>query len=103
MIATEVLAMIVSVCAAVISGLVLYFLQRHFRVRETKEQKKEERTSQKDILMIKSLQAIGELTVANAIALKEGKQNGEMHKAMDDFKKVDKELNNYLIQSSVQK
>jgi len=58
---------------------------------------------QKDLLVLKSLKAIGELTVANAIAVKNGHQNGEMEKAQEEFESVDKELNAFLMEQAVKK
>lgn len=97
------IAIVISICASVMSGMIIFFIQRYFKNAEKSAEKAEERRTKKDVLMLKSLRAIGELTVANAIAVKEGKTNGEMHKAMDDFEQVDKELNDFLIYSTVTK
>lgn len=95
------LSIIISICASIVSGMMLFFLQRYFKKKERTEEQAEERQRTKDVLMLKSIKAIGELTVANAIAVMEGKTNGEMHKALDDFEIVDKELYDFLIQNSV--
>lgn len=97
------IAIIVSICASLISGTILFFLQRYFKNMEKHADQTEERRTKKDVLVLKSLKAIGELTVANTIAVKEGKTNGEMHKAMEEFTAVDKELNDFLIQSTAAK
>ena len=97
------ITIVISVCCALISGMLLFFIQRYFKRKEKHDDKVEERREKKDVLMMKSLKAIGELTVANAIAVKEGKTNGEMHKAMEDFEEVDKELFDFLIQNTVKK
>ena len=96
-------ATIISVCSGLISGTILFFIQRYFRMREKHEEQVEFRRERKDILMLKSLKAIGELTVASAVAVKDGKVNGEMHKAMDEFEEVDKELYDFLINNITQK
>ena len=97
------ITIVISICCTAISGMILFFLQRYFKQKQKQEEKAEARREKKDMLMLKSLKAIGELTVANAIAVKNGKCNGEMHKAMEDFEEVDKELNSFLIQSTVAK
>ena len=97
------IAIIVSILASIISGMILFFLQRYFKHKEKYDEKVEERRSKKDYLMLKSVKAIGELTVANAIAVRDGKVNGEMSKAMSDFDEVDKELNDFLIHTTTKK
>ena len=97
------IAIVISICASIVSGMIIFFLQRYFKRIEKQNERNEARREKKDVLMLKSLKAIGELTFANAIAVKEGKTNGEMHKAMDDFGSVDKELDDFLIHSTVQK
>ena len=99
----EIITYILSVLATTISGAIIYFLQRHFKRLEKRSCDAEERNTQKDILVLKSLKSIGELTVANAIAIKEGKQNGELDKAQQEFESVDKELHAFLMESAVNK
>jgi len=94
------IAIIISICAGVVSGMILFFLQRYFKNQEKRDNAAEERKTKRDYLMLKSLRAIGELAAANAIAVKDGKTNGEMHKAMDDFTEVDKELDDFLIKNA---
>ena len=50
--------------------------------------------------MIKSITALGDLTVANSIALRDGKTNGEMKKALQDYEEVNKEMLDFLIENS---
>jgi hypothetical protein len=95
------ISIIVSIVASIVTGMLLYFIKRHFTNMEKRAERAENRRDTKDVLMLKSLKAIGELTVANAVAVKNGHQNGEMEKAMGDFEQVDKELDNFLIQSAV--
>lgn len=94
------LSIILSVLASVISGMVLFFLQRYFKNKTKQDEKREEINHKKDVLLIKSINAIGELTHANSIALRDGKTNGEMHKALDEYDKVNKEMMEFLIENS---
>ena len=48
-------------------------------------------------LILKSLNALGKLTVANSIALRDGKTNGELKSALTEYEVVEKELYEYLI------
>lgn len=97
------ISIIISIAASIISGMVLFFLQFFFKKKQKEEEKREERNHQKDVLIIKSINAIGDLTLANSIALRDGKTNGEMHKALDEYDKVNKEMIDFLIENSTQK
>jgi len=94
---------IISSIASVLSGAILYFMQRHFKKADKRACEAEERSTNKDILVLKTLKALGELTMANAIALKNGHTNGELKKAQNTFEDVDKELNDFLISNAVKK
>jgi len=99
----EIIIYILSAVVPAIGGAILYFLKKHFAHLEKCTEDAEERRTQKDLLVLKSLKAIGELTVANAIAVKNGHQNGEMEKAQSDFEQIDKELNDFLLEQAVKK
>ena len=100
---TEIIAYVISAVVSAVGGCVVYFIRKHFKRLEEYTEATEERRTQKDILVLKSLKAIGELTVANAIAVKTGHQNGEMEKAQEEFESVDKELHAFLLENAVKK
>jgi H+/gluconate symporter-like permease len=93
-------AIIISIVSSVVAGMVLYFLQHYFKKKEKNDETREKIQNDKDKLVIKSINAVGNLTVANSIALRDGKTNGEMHKALNDYKKVETEMLNFLIENS---
>jgi len=93
-------AIIISIGSSVVAGMVLYFLQHYFKKKEKNDETREKIQNDKDKLVIKSINAVGNLTVANSIALRDGKTNGEMHKALNDYKKVETEMLNFLIENS---
>lgn len=93
-------ATILSLCASFISGVTLYFVQRFFKRREDKEKEKDAAEKRENILILKSVNAIGKLTEANAIAIRDGRTNGELHAALDEYGKVDKELYEYLLEQN---
>lgn len=97
------ISIIISIAASVISGMVLFFLQYFFKKRQKEEEKREEKSHQKDVLIIKSINAIGELTFANSIALRDGKTNGEMKKALSAYDKAKDEMQDFLIENSTKK
>ncbi len=90
-------ATIISLCASFISGVTLYFVQRFFKRREDKEKEKDAAEKRENILILKSVNAIGKLTEANAIAIRDGRTNGELHAALDEYGKVEKEMYEYLL------
>ena len=99
----EIIMYIVCGILSAIGGAILYFIQKHFKQHEKRSEDAEDRRTQKDLLVLKSLKAIGELCVANAIAVKTGHTNGEMEKARADFESVDKELDAFLLEQAVKK
>jgi hypothetical protein len=71
---SEVFYYIVTTIVSALGGTILYFLQKHFKRLEKATCDAEERSTTKDMLVLKCLKAIGELTVANAVAVKNGHQ-----------------------------
>lgn len=93
-------AVIISVASSIVSGMVLFFLQRYFKKKHEFDEEREEKRHKKDILVIKSINAIGDLTLANSIALRDGKTNGELKKALSEYEQVNKEMLDFLIENS---
>lgn len=82
---------------SIFSGLILFVLKRY--VRKNDEQKKSDNIykQKENSLILRSLKALGKLTVANSIALRDGKTNGEMSGALDEYEEVEKEMYIHLI------
>lgn len=93
-------AIILSIVASIISGMVLYFLQSYFKKKSKLDDEREERRHKKDVLIIKSINAVGDLTLANSIALRDGKTNGELKKALKEYDQANKEMLDFLIENS---
>lgn len=93
----NVLAIVISVLGSVVSGTALYFLKRYFDKRDRKDEQTETRRHEKDKLLFKSIKSVGDLAAASATALVSGKPNGECHKALADYDKIDKEVYDFLI------
>ncbi len=96
-------AIIISVCASIVSGMVLYFLKRYFDKREKEEKARDEVFAKENILILKSIDAVGKLTYADAIAIRDGKTNGEMKEAIEAYKKADQELYEFLLEQNSKK
>ena len=100
---TEIIIAIATAIISAIGGCVVYFIRRQFKRFETYTESAEERRATKDLLVLKSLQAIGELCHANATAIENGHCNGEIRKAKADFEGVSRELNAFMLETTVKK
>lgn len=96
-------ATIISIASAVVSGMVLYFLKRYFDKRDKEQAERDKLQARENILILKSIDAVGKLTYADAIAIRDGKTNGEMAAAIKAYKKADEELYEYLLESNANK
>ena len=47
-----------------------------------------------------SIDAVGKLTYADAIAIRDGKTNGEMKSAIEAYKKADEEMYEFLLEQT---
>lgn len=99
----QVITIIISALGSVVSGTALFLLQRWFKRKEVRDEQRYEAKARENILIIKSINAVGHLTEATAIALENGKTNGEMHQALKEYGEVDKELYNYLLEQNAHK
>ncbi|MCK9577366.1 MAG: hypothetical protein M0R51_15790 [Clostridia bacterium] len=99
----QVLTIILSVGASVVSGTALFFLQRYFKRKDKKDERRDAVKAEENVLILKSINAVGRLTVANSIALRDGKTNGEMHTALEEYGEVDKEMYEYLLERNAHK
>jgi Mn2+/Fe2+ NRAMP family transporter len=96
-------AIVISVLGSVISGMALFFLQRYFKKKEKKDEQRDKAKAKENILILKSINAVGKLTVANSIALRDGKTNGEMHEAMELYEHTERELYDHLLEQNANK
>ena len=95
-------AIIISVCGSIISGMVLFFLQSYFKRKQKEDDAREQKRHKKDVLIIKSLNAVADLAQANSIALRDGKTNGELKRALKEYDSVSKEMTDFIIENSVE-
>lgn len=96
-------AIIISIASAVVSGMVLYFLKRYFDKRDKDQVERDKLQARENILILKSIDAVGKLTYADAIAIRDGKTNGEMAEAIQAYKKADEELYEFLLEINANK
>lgn len=93
-------ATVISTCAAVVSGMVLFFLQRYFKKKDVKDEERDADKRKENILILKTLDAVGKLTYADAIAIRDGKTNGEMKAAIAAYNKANEEMYEFLLEQN---
>ena len=96
-------AIIISILGSIISGMVLFFLKSYFSKQESKEKEREKRKAKENVLILKSIDAIGKLTYANAIAIRDGRTNGELKEALSEYHEVREDLYEYLLEQNSKK
>ena len=79
------------------------FLQRFFKKKAKKDEARDALKAKENQLILKSIHAVGKLTVANSIALRDGKINGEMHAALEAYQEADGEMYEYLLEQNAKK
>ena len=99
----QAVTIVLSIGASVISGMALFFLQRYFKGKDKRDEQRDKEMAKENILILKNINAIGRLTEANTIALRDGKTNGEMSIALEEYGRVDKELYDYLLERNAHK
>lgn len=97
------IAIIMSICASIISGMVLFFLQRFFKKKQKVDEERDRAKAKENMLILKSIDAVGKLTYVDAVAIRDGKTNGEMKEAMKAYAEVKDELYEYLLEQNSKK
>lgn len=98
-----VVSIVISVCASVISGMALFFMQRFFKKKSERDEQRAKDEQEEYLLVLKSIDAIGKLTYANAIAVRDGKTNGEMHEAMEAYAECRDAIIEYWVKQNVKR
>lgn len=99
----DALAIIFSLASSIVSGTVLFFLKRYFEKKEKVDDEKSKASFKESVLILKLIDAIGKLTYAEAIAIRDGKTNGELKEAIKDYTEVKDELYEYLLEQNAKK
>ena len=91
------ISLILSGMSGIICGGVLFFIKRYFMKKDKEDTAHNECKIRENMLILRSINAVGKLTVANTIALRDGKTNGETTTALAEYEAVEKEMYNYLL------
>jgi len=99
----SILSLIVTLTASVFSGIVVFLFKNFLRRQQEKEEMREKEKATETALILRSLIALGKLTVANTLALRDGKSRKEINEALKEYKDVETALYEHLISSHVEK
>jgi len=96
-------SLIITSAATVISSMVLFFMKRFLNKQQDKEEERYREKAKENELILHSLNALGKLTVANSIALRDGKSNSEMTAALEEYEHINKAMYEYLVSFHTEK
>lgn len=99
----SILSLIITLTASVFSGIVVFLFKNFLRRQQEKEEMREKEKATETALILRSLIALGKLTVANTLALRDGKSRKEINEALKEYKDVEAALYEHLISSHVEK
>ena len=91
------ITIILTSLATVISGLLLFIVQQSLKRQREAGDRRDDTKAKENVLILRSLNALGRLTMANSLALRDGKINGEMSAALNEYEDVEREMYEYLI------
>ncbi len=95
----SVLSLIITLTASIFSGIVVFLFKNFLRRQQEKEEMREKEKATETALILRSLIALGKLTVANTLALRDGKSRKEINEALKEYKDVETALYEHLISS----
>lgn len=93
----DIIYIIVTSSASAISGILVFMLKRIITKLQQKEIINEEEKVKENYLVLRSINALGKLTVANSIALRDGQTSSDFSNALSEYQEIEKEMYQYLI------
>ena len=99
----SILSLIITLTASVFSGIVVFLFKNSLKRQQEKEEMREKEKATETALILRSLIALGKLTVANTLALRDGKSRKEINEALKEYKDVETALYEHLISAHVEK
>ncbi len=94
---------IISALSSIFSGLVLFFVKNFFKKQEKRESERNKTSAKENILILKSIDAIGKLTYANTIAIRDKKVNGEITDSLQAYNEIKEEMYDYLLEQNARR
>lgn len=99
----NVISIVFSILGSVVSGAALFLFQRYFKKRDRKDEERDKAKARESILTLKALNANGKLTLATAVAVRDGKTNGELQEALAVYERSESEIFDYLLEQNASK
>ena len=96
------LAIITSIVSPLITGMAFWLIQRSINKNEERRAKRENCLMEYQLMLIETSFASISLGKATAIAVKEGKCNGEMREAFEKVAEVERLQKNYLNKQAIE-
>ena len=97
---------IIAFVSPIVSALFIWYVQHSHVARERKREKEQESRAearkQESLLTMRMMKAIGKLSYANSVAIKEGKVNGVMEEALVYYRDASNELTEFLQAQAVE-
>ena len=88
---------VITSIASIISGILVFMLKNIISKLQQKDITNKEEHAKEEYLILRSINALGKLTVANSIALRDGKMNSDFGTALSEYREIEKEMYQYLI------
>lgn len=95
--------MIVSLIASVTSGIILFVFNQSIKKSEKELAEKNEKSISENILILKSLDAVGKLTMANSLSLQTDRKDQRLAAALEEYEHIQKEMYAYLLNVNARK
>lgn len=92
----EVVVYLLGLLPTLITGVVLYMVQRKIRIRDEAAEERAATRKRESLLQLKMLMASNKLSFAVAMAVKRGKPNGEVEDAIDIYNEAKDEYYAFL-------
>lgn len=88
---------------SIVVGLVLFYWQRRQKRRDDNDECRSSAQKEEAMLSLQLQRANAKMSYACAMALKNGKMNGELEDAIVDYKKADKKWDDFMKAQATEK
>ena len=99
-------AVLVAIFSAFLSaflGFILWYIEHIIKKRDEQEKERDKDRQEFEILVLESINANTDLCIANNIALKNGKCNGESERAMERVYETKRNMKQFMFKKGVEK
>jgi hypothetical protein len=85
-----------------ITSVIMIFINLFIKKQVTEMEKRGDIRIQENYIMMRYMQSLGSLTYATGIAVKDGRVNGEMTEAIENFRDAKEDLDCFLIKQNAE-